>query len=72
MVGVEKNAEKVAALAAGYSYVEDVTDDRVQPLVSSGRLEVTESYAVLKEADAVVICLPTPLTEYREPETYPC
>lgn len=68
VIGVEKDSRKVAALAACDSHVEDVPGERLVPLVSSGKLRFTKDPAELKEAEAVVICLPTPLTENREPD----
>ena len=67
VVGVDADPEKVAALEAGNSYIEDVPADRVRDLVDSGRLGVSTDYAALQEVEAVLICLPTPLDEHREP-----
>ena len=67
VVGIEKDPEKLAALDTYDSYVEDVPSERLQLLVASGKLRFTEDYRALKEAEAVVICLPTPLDEHREP-----
>jgi len=68
VVGVEKDPQKLAALDTYDSYVEDVPPERLRSLVDSGKLQFTEDYAALKEVDAVVICLPTPLNEHREPD----
>ncbi len=68
VVGIEKDPEKLAALDTYDSYVEDVPSERLQLLVASGKLRFTEDYRALKEAEAVVICLPTPLDEHREPD----
>jgi UDP-N-acetyl-D-glucosamine dehydrogenase len=68
VVGVEADPVKIAALNAQDSYVEDVPADRLVPLLSSGQLQITDDYAVLREAEAIVICLPTPLNEHREPD----
>ena len=67
VVGIEKDPERLAALDTYDSYVEDVPSERLQLLVASGKLRFTEDYRALKEAEAVVICLPTPLDEHREP-----
>jgi UDP-N-acetyl-D-glucosamine dehydrogenase len=68
VVGVEKDPQKLAALDTYDSYVEDVPTERLRPLVESGKLQFTEAYTALKEVEAVVICLPTPLNEHREPD----
>jgi UDP-N-acetyl-D-glucosamine dehydrogenase len=66
VVGVDVDAEKVAAINAGTSYVEDIPSERLLPL--AGRLRATVSPEELREADAVLICLPTPLGEHHEPD----
>src|SRR5918995_1454207 len=68
VVGIEKDPEKLAALDTYDSYVEDAPAERLQPSVASGKLRFTEDYGELKEAEAVVICMPTPLDEHREPD----
>ncbi len=68
VVGVEADPVKIAVLNAQDSYVEDVPAARLVPLLSSGWLKITDDYAVLREAEAIVICLPTPLDEHREPD----
>ena len=68
VTGVEKDPKKLSVLQAGESYVEDVASGRLAPLVSSGAIRATDDYAALGEADAVIICLPTPLDANREPD----
>ncbi len=68
VVGIERDLDKVAALSAGDSYVEDIPSGRLEPLVSSGRLQATGDYSALAEAEAILICLPTPLDANREPD----
>ena len=68
VVGVEVDREKVALLNSGDSYVEDVDAGRLQHSISSGKLQATDDFTVLAGVDAVVICLPTPLNEHREPD----
>ena len=68
VMGIDINARKVAAIREGRSYVEDVAPERLAAQVESGRLEATQSYAVLDSCDAVSICVPTPLTKTRAPD----
>lgn len=68
VVGVDVDAEKVAALQAGESYVEDVPAAMLQPLVAQGLLRATTSYEALHEADAISICVPTPLRKTKDPD----
>jgi UDP-N-acetyl-D-glucosamine dehydrogenase len=58
----------VEALNRGESHIEDVPSERLAPLVSSGAITATTDYADLRDAAAVLIALPTPLTRQREPD----
>ena len=66
VAGLDLDPAKVAALNAGRSYVEDVPDSALAPL--AGRLRASADYADLADCDAVVVCVPTPLTSAREPD----
>ena len=66
VVGLDVDPRKVEALNAGNSYIEDVPDSVLAPL--GGRLRATTRYADLAACDAVIICVPTPLTNSREPD----
>jgi UDP-N-acetyl-D-glucosamine dehydrogenase len=68
VIGVEVDAGKVTALGRGESYIQDVPADVVAELVSRGRLSATTDYAELRHADAVSICVPTPLRKTRDPD----
>jgi UDP-N-acetyl-D-glucosamine dehydrogenase len=66
VVGVDVDPRKVAAIKAGESYVEDISAERLQPLLPM--IQATSHYQPLARADAVLICVPTPLTANREPD----
>ncbi|HEU4943994.1 MAG TPA: nucleotide sugar dehydrogenase [Solirubrobacterales bacterium] len=66
IVGLDTDARKVEALTAGRSYVEDIADSALEPL--QVRLTATSAHADLATCEAVVICVPTPLTSSREPD----
>ena len=68
VIGVDLDARRVAGVAAGESFIEDVPSATLGPLVQAGRLGATSDVAALKEADAVVICVPTPLGKSKEPD----
>ena len=68
VVGVDLDPSKVAGLNAGRSHVDDVAGQRIAELVSSGKLKAATEYAALGEADAITICVPTPLAEARTPD----
>jgi UDP-N-acetyl-D-glucosamine dehydrogenase len=66
VVGIDTDPRKIASLGEGKSHVEDVPDLAVKAL--GGRLHPTDDYAELSTCDAIVICVPTPLTASREPD----
>ena len=65
---VERDAERVAQLNRGESYIEDVPSDVLKRLVDERGLRATTDYDELREADAILIALPTPLSKQREPD----
>ncbi len=69
VVAVDVDARKVEAIEAGESYVEDVPSPLLRE--HAGRIHATTRYARLAKADAVLICVPTPLTRNREPDLGP-
>ncbi len=69
VVGVDSDQRKVAALAAGDSYIEDVSAERLTGV--GDRLRVSRRYADLASCEAVIIAVPTPLTRNREPDLGP-
>jgi UDP-N-acetyl-D-glucosamine dehydrogenase len=68
VIGVDVDAGRVAALRAGRSFIEDVPAASLAALVASGRLGAAEEIAALKDCDAIVICVPTPLSKSKEPD----
>jgi UDP-N-acetyl-D-glucosamine dehydrogenase len=68
VTGYDKDARKVRALSAGESYISDVPAGELAPHVHSGRLDATTDPAVLARADAVIVCVPTPLNKTKDPD----
>jgi UDP-N-acetyl-D-glucosamine dehydrogenase len=69
VVGVDVDTRKVEALARGDSHVEDIPSERLRAVAE--RIEVTTRAANLSRCDAVLVCVPTPLTANREPDLGP-
>ncbi len=69
VIAVDVDARKIASLAAGESYIEDVSSEAFREV--AGSIHATTRYADLARADAVLICVPTPLTANREPDLGP-
>jgi UDP-N-acetyl-D-glucosamine dehydrogenase len=65
---VEAVPERVGMLNRGESYVDDVSSESLRELVDAGRLKATGDYDDLRDADAILIALPTPLSPQREPD----
>ena len=68
VVGIDTDRNRIATLNSGHSYIEEVPAACLQPLISAGKLHPTDTYEALQEVEATIICLPTPLNEYREPD----
>src|SRR3954447_5938531 len=69
VVGVDVDPGKVAGLVAGRSHVEDIPSERVAAVLD--RCEFTTRAAALAETEAILVCVPTPLTPNREPDLGP-
>ncbi len=67
VVLVDVNAERVEQLNRGESYIENVPSETLKRLVEDG-LSATTDYDVLRDADAILVALPTPLSKQREPD----
>jgi UDP-N-acetyl-D-glucosamine dehydrogenase len=69
VVAVDCDQRKVEAIRSGEPYIEDVSAEALRAL--AGRIEATGDYGRLARADAVLVCVPTPLTPNREPDLGP-
>ncbi|HOE12115.1 MAG TPA: nucleotide sugar dehydrogenase [bacterium] len=67
-LGFDVDWEKVDRLNRGESYIHHFPAERIQEARKDGKFQATTDYARLKEVDAIIICVPTPLNEYREPD----
>ena len=69
VIGVDVDAQKMASLREGRSHIEDVADERLSAVLE--RCHFSTRFVELHEAEAIIICVPTPLTANREPELGP-
>src|ERR1044071_8093670 len=67
-IGFEVDETKTATINSGASYIGDVESEVVNELVENKRLRATTDFSHLKECDAVIICVPTPLRKTKEPD----
>ncbi len=68
VIGVDPDSMKVEILRRGESYIQDVPTNTLAQLIQSGKLRATTDFSVLAEADAVSICVPTPLRKTGDPD----
>ncbi|MDQ2104362.1 nucleotide sugar dehydrogenase [Azospirillum isscasi] len=68
VTGFDIDPEKVASLNGGTSYIGTVSTDEVRGMLDEGRFTATANFQTLADMDAIVICVPTPLTRNREPD----
>ncbi|MEA3349526.1 MAG: nucleotide sugar dehydrogenase [Chloroflexota bacterium] len=68
VTGIDPDERKVNTLNGGESYIPDVPTEQVARLVADGKLKATTDFSVLKEIDAVSICVPTPLRKTGDPD----
>jgi UDP-N-acetyl-D-glucosamine dehydrogenase len=68
VLGFDVQQKVVDGLNAGHSHVKDVTDAQLQAAVKTGRFSATSDMLRLAEPDAVSICVPTPLSKFKDPD----
>jgi len=68
VLGFDVDPKKIEAIRRGESYIEHIGADRVRRAVAAGKLAATTDFDRLAECDAIIICVPTPLGEHREPD----
>jgi UDP-N-acetyl-D-glucosamine dehydrogenase len=68
VIGLDVDPVKTAALQAGQSYIRHIPAEAVREQVSVGRLTASTDFSQVGEVEAVIICVPTPLTVHREPD----
>ncbi|WP_020178139.1 nucleotide sugar dehydrogenase [Methylopila sp. M107] len=68
VTGFDVDPEKVTELSSGRSYISTIPSEGVAEAMATGRFQPTDDFAKLGDCDVIVICVPTPLTKYREPD----
>jgi len=68
VIGYDVSDEKMQRLNQGDSYIEDIPNDVLKPLIDAGKIRGTTNIEDLREADAFSICVPTPLTKTKDPD----
>src|SRR6266487_2060038 len=68
VLGLDIDPAKVKALTQGRSYIKHIRGSDISEMVSAGRCEASTDFTGVSRAEAVIICVPTPLNKNREPD----
>ncbi len=68
VIGFDVDKKKIPVLNAGGSYIKHIPASRIKAAVDSKKFVVTSDFSELPKADAIIMCVPTPLDEHREPD----
>jgi len=68
VLGFDIDTSKVDSIKAGKSYIRHISSDAIAAALKEGRMDATTDFSRVPEVDAVIICVPTPLTKHREPD----
>jgi len=68
VLGIDVDPKKVEVINRGRSYIKHIQHAAIAELLSSGKFSVSTDFSRIKEVEAVIICVPTPLTKNREPD----
>jgi UDP-N-acetyl-D-glucosamine dehydrogenase len=69
VIGIERNPERVEKVNRAENYIPDVLDLDLSEVVRSGKLHAVQNYEAVAEADAITLCVPTPLDKNKNPDT---
>ena len=67
-LGFDIDSSKIEHLNAGTSYIKHIPTSAVGQALASGKLNATTDFSRIKECDAIILCVPTPLDEHLEPD----
>ncbi|CBJ83416.1 UDP-glucose/GDP-mannose dehydrogenase [Xenorhabdus bovienii str. Jollieti] len=67
VIGFDIDKDKTEKLSRGLSYIEHISSSRIQKAIETG-FEATTDFSRISECDAIILCVPTPLNKYREPD----
>lgn len=68
VIGFDKNPDKVKKINSGKNYISDISDEEFCEVVSNGKFTATDDFSRIKECDALIICVPTPLDIFQKPD----
>ncbi|HEY6625760.1 MAG TPA: nucleotide sugar dehydrogenase [Ignavibacteriaceae bacterium] len=68
VLGFDLDERKIKFLEKSKSYIKHISEVKIKKVISNGKLKVTTDFSKLPKVDAIIICVPTPLDEHREPD----
>ena len=68
VIGFDKSEAKVHKINSGENYIKDIRDAVLREVVDKVTLRATTDFTLMKECDALIICVPTPLDKFRKPD----
>ncbi|MCX5903028.1 MAG: NAD(P)-binding domain-containing protein, partial [Proteobacteria bacterium] len=68
VTGFDIDPAKVASINAGRSYIQHIAGGQLKKFIKKRTLKATADFKTLRSVDAIIICVPTPLNEMREPD----
>ena len=68
VIGFDKSETKVNHINSGENYIKDIRDAVLREVVDNIKLQATTDFTKMKECDALIICVPTPLDKFRKPD----
>jgi UDP-N-acetyl-D-glucosamine dehydrogenase len=68
VIGYDSDPDKLSSLKQGRTYIKHIADSQIREVIGTGRFKLTNDDKTIVEMDAVLICVPTPLTANREPD----
>lgn len=68
VLGIDIDEDKVTSLNQGRSYIEHIPAEKIAQAVQTGGFRATADFSQSAQADALILCVPTPLNKYREPD----
>ena len=68
VLGIDIDKNKVKKINDSESYINHISSEKIKNLVNQNTFKATTSFSEVKNADAIILCLPTPLNKYREPD----
>ncbi|MFV0592202.1 MAG: nucleotide sugar dehydrogenase [Draconibacterium sp.] len=68
VIGFDTSEERVSKLHSGENYISDINNETLQAVVEQGKLSGSTDFSAIKSCDAIFICVPTPLDEFRKPD----